>query len=145
MQAWNAVVLGGGDARDPFPAAHGAGVKALIELAGKPMGQHVLEALHDSRRVARVVYVGPLNADMRALVDEVVPDSGSLLGNLEAGVRTLVASSTESARVLVVTADVPLMTGTMLRDVLSAAPEVALVYPIVRREVCEAAFSYNFV
>jgi len=136
MSEWNAVVLGGGDPGDPLAVAHGASVKALIDVNGKPMGQYVLEALRASGRVARVAYVGPLTEDMRALVDVEVPDAGSLLGNLEAGAAALGAQS----RVLVVTADVPLMTGEMLRDVLDASPDAGLVYPVVRRDACEAAF-----
>ena len=136
MELWNAVVLGGGDAGDPFPAAHGASVKALIELEGKPMGLWVLEALRGSNRVGRVAYVGPLTLEMRALVDVAVAQRGGLLDNLGAGVEALGAQ----ARVLVVTADVPLMTGAMLQGVLDAAPDASLVYPVVRREECEAQF-----
>ena len=136
MEQWNAVVLGGGDAGDPFPARHGVPVKALIDVMGRPMGQYVLEALRDSGCVNRVAYVGPLTPGMRALVNEELQDTGTLLGNLEVGVRAL----GPQGRVLVVTADVPLMTGEMLRDVLLCAPDAALVYPVVRREACEAAF-----
>lgn len=139
MTEWRALVLGGGDPGDPFPTAHGARVKALIELNGQPMGQYVLRALRDSGRVARVAYVGPLTPGMRALVDEELPDQGALLANLEAGVRALAVGGS-GGRVLVVTADVPLMTAEVLREVLDAAPGAALVYPVVRREVCEAAF-----
>lgn len=136
MNEWNAVVLGGGDPGEALATAHGVAVKPLIELAGRPMGQYVLEALRASGRVNRVAYVGPLTPSMRALVDLEVPDAGRLIANLEAGLLALGGQR----RVLVATADVPLVTGAMLADVLSAAPEAGLVYPIVRREVCEAAF-----
>lgn len=145
LPLWNAVVLGGGDPGDPFAAAHGVGVKALIPLSGEPLGLHVLRALRESGRVGRVAYVGPTTPEMDALLDERVTDAGSLLSNLEAGVRALpTAPRGEAARVLVVTADIPLMTGDMLRDVLEQAareaPGAALVYPVVPREACEAAF-----
>lgn len=135
-QQWNAVVLGGGDPGDAFAAAHGVKVKALIPLAGRPMALHVLRALRDSGRVARVAYVGPTTPELDALSDLRVTDTGQLLSNLEAGVAAL----GEQTRVLVVTADIPMLTGAQLREVLDAAPDAGLVYPIVRRAACEAAY-----
>lgn len=137
---WNAVVLGGGDPGDPFAAAHGVGVKALIPLAGDPLGLHVLRTLRQSGRVGQVAYVGPTTPDMAALIDRQVTDRGSLLANLEAGVAALPGE----ARVLVVTADIPLLTPEQLGDVLDEAarqaPDAALIYPVVPKEACDAAF-----
>lgn len=130
------MVLGGGDPLDPLAQAHGVSVKALLDLGGEPMGRIVLRTLRESGRVSKVAYVGPLQGDMAEFVDLHLPDAGTLLGNLEAGVRAL----GEHARVLVVTGDVPLMTPQMLRDVLDAAPDASLVYPIVPRDACEATF-----
>lgn len=136
---WSAVVLGGGDPGDPFAAAHGVKVKALIPVAGQPMALHVLRALHGSGRVERIAYVGPTTPEMDAMIALRVTDHGTLLGNLEAGVEALAAGVGE--RVLVVTADIPLLTADQVRDVLDATPaDAALVYPVVRREVCEAAY-----
>lgn len=135
-------MLGGGDPGDPFAAAHGVPVKALIPVAGQPMALHVLRALHGSERVGRVAYVGPTLPAMDSLIDMRVTDHGTLLGNLEAGVEALTAGGlAPGERVLVVTADIPLMTGAQLAQVLDAAPpEAGLVYPVVRRADCEQAF-----
>lgn len=139
---WSAVVLGGGDPGDPFAAAHGVPVKALIPVKGEPMALHVLRALRASGRVSRVVYVGPTTPEMDGLIDGCVSDHGTLLSNLEAGVETLTASGLlPGERVLVVTADIPLVTAGQLAEVLDAAPQGAgLVYPVVRRSDCERAF-----
>lgn len=139
---WSAVVLGGGDPGDPFAAAHAVPVKALIPVRGEPMALHVLRALRESGRVARVAYVGPTVPAMDALIDERVTDHGTLLSNLEAGVEALTASGlAPGERVLVVTADIPLVTGAQLADVLDTAPAGAgLVYPVVPRSACEQTF-----
>lgn len=139
---WSAVVLGGGDPGDPFAAAHGVSVKALIPVGGVPMALHVLRALRASGRVGRVAYVGPTTPDMDPLIDARITDHGTLLSNLEAGVEALRAAGlSPSERVLVVTADIPLVTPAQLAQVLDAAPpEAALVYPVVRRSDCERAF-----
>lgn len=139
---WSAVVLGGGDPGDPFAAAHGVKVKPLIPVQGQPMALYVLRALRGSGRVARIAYVGPTTPAIDDLIDLRVTDRGTLLGNLEAGVDTLSAAGLhEQERVLVVTADIPMLTADMVGDVLDAAPrDAGLVYPVVRRETCEAAY-----
>lgn len=139
---YSAVVLGGGDPGDEFAAAHGAAVKPLIPVNGEPMALYVLRALHGSGRVARIAYVGPTTPEIEALIDLRVTDNGSLLGNLEAGVEALEAGGIRKGeRVLVVTADIPMLTAREVQDVLdSASIDAALVYPVVRREVCEAAY-----
>ncbi len=135
-------MLGGGDPGDAFAAAHGVPVKALIPVAGEPMALHVLRALRESGRVGRVAYVGPTVPEMAELIDERVTDHGTLLSNLEAGVEALAAAGlAPGERVLVVTADIPLVTGEQLAQVLDAAPaHAALVYPVVRRGDCEKAY-----
>lgn len=135
-------MLGGGDPGDPFAAAHGVSVKALIPVGGVPMALHVLRALRASGRVGRVAYVGPTTPDMDPLIDARITDHGTLLSNLEAGVEALRAAGlSPSERVLVVTADIPLVTPAQLAQVLDAAPPAAaLVYPVVRRSDCERAF-----
>ncbi len=145
QQVWDALVLGGGDPGDEFAAAHQVRVKSMIPVAGKPMGQWVLEALRQSGAVGRVAYVGPLSADMATLVDLQVTDRGSLIANLEAGVAALqecrpAESHTTSPRVLVSTADIPMLSAQMVRDVLANAPEAGVVYPVVCKEVCEATY-----
>jgi len=141
---WDAVVLGGGDPSDPFAAAHGVALKTQIELSGLPMALYVLQALRDCPQVGRIAYVGPVPAGGEDLIDLRVTDHGTLIGNLEVGTDALVQDRGQErsrrARVMVITADVPLITSSMLSDVLQAAPDAGLVYPIVRREDCERAY-----
>ncbi|AIZ44830.1 nucleotide-diphospho-sugar transferase [Deinococcus radiopugnans] len=138
---YDAVVLGGGDPGDAFAAAHGVAVKPLIPVGGEPMALYVLRALRGSGRVARIAYVGPVTPEIGALIDVRVTDHGSLLGNLEAGVEALEVDGQAAPRVLVVTADIPMLSAAEVQDVLDSAPtDAALVYPVVRREICEAAY-----
>ncbi|WP_425148537.1 NTP transferase domain-containing protein [Deinococcus sp.] len=139
-QGWHAVVLGGGDPGDPFAAAHGVSVKPLIPVAGQPMALYVLRALRACPQIGRVAYVGPLPPGGDELIDLRVTDHGSLLLNLEAGVAALGTHPEGSNRVLVVTADIPMLSAQMLTDVLGDAPGAGLVYPVVRREDCERAY-----
>lgn len=139
---WSAVVLGGGDPGDHFAAAHHVNVKTLIPIHGLPMAVYVLRALNQSGRAARIAYVGPTTPEIDALIDYRITDHGTLLSNLEAGVEALEADGLQAhERVLVVTADIPMLTAQQVRDVLDAAPaQAALVYPVVRREDCEKTY-----
>ncbi|WP_424950483.1 nucleotide-diphospho-sugar transferase [Deinococcus sp.] len=150
---WDAVVLGGGDPGDPFAAAHGVAIKTQVPLAGRPMALYVLRALRACPQVGRVAYVGPVPKGGEALVDLRVTDHGTLIGNLEVGVDALRLpegqhgagaperdAHTTRRRVMVITADIPLITAAMLSEVLLAAPNAGLVYPIVRKEDCERAY-----
>lgn len=139
---WSAVVLGGGDPGDAFASAHGVAVKPLMPIHGVPMAIYVLRALRESGRIQRVAYVGPTTPEIEALIDVRVTDHGALLRNLEAGVEALTQSGLiANERVLVVTADIPLLRAEQLRDVLDSAPtDAGFVYPVVRREDCERAY-----
>jgi hypothetical protein len=114
------------------------------------MALYVLQALRACPLIGRIAYVGPLPAGGEALVDLRVTDHGTLIGNLEVGVEALRLPADQyhqggpalnkTQRVMVITADIPMLTPQMLSDVLMAAPDAGLVYPIVRREDCEQAY-----
>ncbi len=109
--------------------------EALVPLAGRPMGQYVVDALADV--VDRIVVAGP---------KELVPTNGlwaeagdDLLATLRAAVAAVPHGERE---LLLAAADAPLLTAASLRELLAAARMRGLGfgYPIVRRSACEAAF-----
>jgi MobA-like NTP transferase domain len=131
----NAVVLGGGR-DDPFAQGFGVPVKALIPIHGVPMAAYVLRALRESGRVGRIVYVGPVSPALEGLFDVNVQDHGAMLENLELGLAALPANE----RVLVSTADVPLLTAESVRDLLTRDSGAGVVYPIIPMAISEARF-----
>ena len=147
---WDVVVLGGGDPGDPFAAAHSVSVKPLVALSGQAMALYVLQALRGCPEVGRIAYVGPVPPGGEDLIDLRVTDHGTLIGNLEVGVAALQGSQLKGSqmnrptdqpkRVMIITADIPFITARMISDLLQAAPDAGLVYPVVRREECEAAY-----
>lgn len=100
------------------------------------MSAYVLRALRESGRVGRIVYVGPVAPALDGLFDLNVQDRGAMLENLELGLAALPATE----RVLVSTADVPLLTPESVRDLLTRDPGAGLVYPIIPMSVSEARF-----
>ena len=128
----DALVLAGGEANPAL--AHGVPNKAFVSLAGRPMVEFVLRALRAARSVRRVAIVAPLPLPpgLAASVDVAVADRGTLLNNVDAGLRALEGTG----RVLVAGADIPLLTGGAVDAFVEAgqALDAAIVYGVVRRE-----------
>jgi GTP:adenosylcobinamide-phosphate guanylyltransferase len=130
-----AVVLGGGRGDDAVATKFGVPVKALVPVHGEPMAAHTLRALR-AGGVTRIVYVGPVTPPLEGLVDAVVPARGEMLQNLQAGLGEI----GDAKRVLVSTADIPLLSAKAVRDVLTRDPGVGLVYPVVSMTSSERMF-----
>lgn len=101
---------------------------------GRPMAEWVLSALAEAGLPGHLRGGSPWLTPPPRLT---LPDSGSLLGNLEAALEHV------EGRVLVATADIPHLTAEAVRFVLGKAPEAALVYPIVPKEAVEARFPHT--
>ena len=129
----DALVLGGGR-RDRLARAYGAPSKAFIHVAARPMASWVISALREAG-VGRVAFVGP-RGRLEPAPDLWVNDKGGLIENVEAGLSALAPRG----RVIVATADIPLLTAEAVRYLVENAPEAALVYPIVPKEAVEARF-----
>jgi len=126
-----AVILGGGPADDPLAVAHGVASKGLVQVAGRAMGAYVLDALRASGVVDRIRYLGPCPAEVVGSVDETRPAGSTLLDTVEVALEGL------TGRTLIATADLPLLTGEAVRDLVEGAPDAAFVYPIIRRADAE--------
>lgn len=142
----DAVITAGGRTQpgDPLYPFTPGGNKALLEVAGKPMIQWVLDAVGNTRRVERVVIVGlgPETGVTCAKRLEFVPDHGSLLENIQAGVRHAVALNPASPYVLSVSGDIPALTAEMIDWVADTALQTDhdVYYHVIKREVMEARF-----
>lgn len=140
--AVTAVVLAGGEAGDRMAAEAGVEAKALVALDGKPMGAYVLEALRACPEVDRIVYVGPTNVRLRGLYDVSVASGARLVDSLALGLGAALAGSAV-ARLLVLTADIPWITGAGLSAFVASAPDADLVYPAVTEAASLARFPHH--
>lgn len=133
-----AVVLAGGAASDRLAAEFGVAAKALVPLAGQPLAAYVLRALQDSGVVDHVVYVGPTDAGLEGLYDRTVSSGDSLLGSLSAGLKAALNGKRAAGPLLLVTADLPWVTGEVIARFVGGAlkaeqagEKAALVYPVI--------------
>ncbi len=140
------VVLAGGTEKGELAAQTGVADRPLLEVGGKPILYHVLNALNGSPRVDRVALVAPdpvLQAADELMVDCRVTAGEEFVGNMMAGVSSLCCEHTGGDdQVLIVTCDLPLITSAAITDfvdhAVSSHAEVA--YPIIPRESSERTF-----
>jgi GTP:adenosylcobinamide-phosphate guanylyltransferase len=132
----DAIVLAGGGAEPGLPA--GLANKALLEVGGRPLLAYVLAALRDAPSVGRIAVVGPAAVLAAAAEVVAVPDRGAIMDNVVAALQALRSADP----VLVVAADIPLLTARGLEDFLAACAKDSadFHYAIVPQEAIARAF-----
>jgi GTP:adenosylcobinamide-phosphate guanylyltransferase len=142
----DAIVTAGGIPRpeDPlYPYSHGNS-KALIDVAGKPMVQWVLDALGDARNVDNVIVVGlsPKSGVTCKKPLHFVSNQGRMLANIVAGVNKALELDKKNKYVLIASSDIPTLKSEMVDWLIDTCMETKddLYYGICSREVMEARF-----
>lgn len=115
--------------------------EASIPIWGRPLLDYVVRPLTAVKEVERLAIVGPeecLSPDLRSAVWQIVPFGHSMVENLNRGLTALAPRG----KVLVVTADIPLITAEAIEDFLvrCRTREADVYYPVVAREPIEARF-----
>ncbi len=141
-----AVLMAGGipGAEEPLFEAAAGRPKALLDVAGKPMAQWVVDALDGSSSVDGMVVVGlGPEAGLRARKPVTyVPDQGGLMDNALTGIRRAHDLDPSSAFALISSVDIPGMTTEMVDWRVRAAleTEADFDYIAVERSVMEARY-----
>jgi hypothetical protein len=118
--------------------------KALIDVAGKPMVQWVLDALSDAKQVDNVIVIGLSQKSGLSCKKPThyVSNQGRMLANIVAGVNKSLELDPKTKYVLVVSADIPALKSDMVDWLVNTAMETKddLYYGICPREVMETRF-----
>jgi GTP:adenosylcobinamide-phosphate guanylyltransferase len=142
----DAIVTAGGIPlpEDPlFPYTEGHS-KAMLDVAGKPMIQWVLDALSDAQKVENVFIIG-MNEKSGVSCSKPVhylPNEGRMLANIVAGVHKSLELDPKTEYVLIVSSDIPALTGKMvdwLVDEVAKDPG-DIYYGVIPRQVMEKRF-----
>lgn len=142
----NVIVTAGGCPQpgDPlFPLTRG-GLKARLDVAGRPMVQWVLDALNGARSVERIILVGmpdePGLTSQKPLT--CLADEGEMLANIQAGAREVARLDPGAAHVLVSSSDIPALRPEMVdwlaEQVLREDADIC--YNIIFRQAMEARY-----
>jgi GTP:adenosylcobinamide-phosphate guanylyltransferase len=142
----DAIVTAGGipQPEDPLYTYTNGDSKALVDIAGKPMIQWVLDALGNARQVDNVIIVGlsPKSGVTCKKPLHFLSNQGRMLSNIVAGVEKTLELNPKAEYVLVVSSDIPALEAGMVDWLIETcmAEKVDLYYGVIPREVMEARY-----
>ncbi len=142
----DAIIIAGGipQPQDPLYSYSHGDSKALIDIAGKPMVQWVLDALGDAKSVDNVIIVG-LSAKSGLICKKpmhFVSNQGRMLSNIVSGVDKALELNKKTQYVLVVSSDIPTLKPEMVDWLVGTCMETKddLYYGVCPRDVMETRF-----
>lgn len=142
----NAIVTAGGIPQpgDKLYAYSNGDSKALIDVAGKPMVQWILDALGEAKQVDEVIVIG-LSAKSGLTCKKplhFVSNQGRMLANIVTGVQKSLELNPKGEYVMLVSSDIPTLKGDMVDWLIKTCMETRddLYYGVCPREVMEARF-----
>jgi GTP:adenosylcobinamide-phosphate guanylyltransferase len=142
----NAVLLAGGEnqAGDPlYQVSHG-GLRAMIEVAGKPMVQWVLSALDQSNRIQRIIVVGlsPQTSLECSKPLTLLSDQGSILKNIQAGALEVLRQDPLATHAILANSDIPALRPEMVDWMVMQVQgeENDIDYSVIERSRMDSVF-----
>src|SRR5512141_344994 len=114
----DAVVIAGGipQPQEALYAYSKGNPKALIDVAGKPMAQWVLDALGEAKTIDRVVLIGLTSKTGLTCRKPIyyISNEGRMLANIQAGTAKVQELNPKAEYVLFATSDIPGLSGGMI-------------------------------
>lgn len=142
----DAIVIAGGipEPDDPLYEYTLGAPKAMVEIAGKPMVQWVLDALCGAESIEKVVVIGllPENSLTCAKALAFIPSQEGMLDNIRSGTRKVLELNPGAEHVLLVSADIPAISAESVDWVVEAAMQSDddACYNVISRQVMEARY-----
>ncbi|MFN8412795.1 MAG: nucleotidyltransferase family protein [Anaerolineales bacterium] len=142
----DAIVTAGGipQPKEPlYPYSNGKS-KALIDVAGKPMIQWILDALDEAKSVDNIIIIGLSPEDGVNCKKPVhyIPNQGRMLANIVVGVNKTLELNKDNEYVMIVSSDIPSLKGEMVDWLVetSKTTQDDIYYGVCPRPVMEARF-----
>ena len=142
----DAIIIAGGipNPEDPLYEFLKGDAKALVDVAGKPMVQWVLDALGGAKQVENVILVGLSSKTELSCQKPLhyVSNQGRMLANIVAGVNKSLELNKRTQYVLVVSSDIPALKAEHVDWLVDTAMQTKddLYYGVCPRDVMEARF-----
>jgi len=129
---------------DPLYTYTNGDSKALVDIAGKPMVQWVLDAFSEAKHVDNVIVIGlsPKSEITCKKPMHFISNQGRMLANIVAGVKKSVELNPETEYVLAASSDIPGINAEMVDWLIETCMETKedLYYGVIPREVMEARY-----
>jgi len=126
-----------------FPATQGR-PKAMVDIAGKPMIQWLLDALSTARSVGNIIIVGLTEKSGLKSAKKMyfVPNQGKMVENLQAGAEKALEIDNKSRQVLLASSDIPGISAEMVDWLVGIASQTDedIYYTIIPRDVMEKRY-----
>ena len=142
----NALILAGGvpqPGESLYEFSQGRS-KALIDVAGKPMVQWVLDALSGAKSIGRAVIVG-LDEDSGLRYEKALsylPNQGGMLDNIRAGAGKIAELNSKAEYALIVSSDIPTISAEMVDWICAQVRpgQDDALYHVIERSVMDRRF-----
>ncbi len=142
----DAIILAGGRIAqgDPLYKMTERGIKVMIEIAGKPMIQWIIDALNQSDHIERV-FISGLTNDFHLVSGKSIfylEGGRNLMDSILIGMYKLLEQNPSTEKCLVVSGDIPSINCEIVDWVINSAtdPRVEIYYNVVPRSVMERRF-----
>lgn len=142
----NVIVTAGGIPKpeDPLYEFSKGASKSLIDVAGKPMIQWVLDALTNASKIERIVIIG-LGPDAGLQSTKplsYIPNQGSMLANIVTGFAKVKELDPKAEYIMIASSDIPDVRGEMVDWLVDQVEKETadLYYGIVRKEIMEQTY-----
>ncbi len=142
----DAIVIAGGipQPEQPLYEYTQGKAKAMLDIAGKPMIQWVLDAIGNAKKVDNVIIIG-LPDESKVTCEKPtyhIPNQGRMLANISAGIDKMREINPKSEYVLSVSSDIPAITGEMIDWLIDTAMETRhdVYYGVVKKETMDARY-----
>lgn len=142
----DAIIIAGGipEPDEPLYEYTQGQPKALLDIAGKPMVQWILDALSGAETIDRVVLIGLSEEDSLECTKEItyVSNQGGMLQNVRAGMEKVLEINPDANHVLGVSSDIPAINSEMVDWMVkeNEGTDLDLYYTVIRRQVMEERF-----
>ena len=142
----DAIVIAGGipEPGEPLYEYTQGQPKALLDIAGKPMVQWILDALSGAKTIDRVVLIGLSDQESLECAKEItyVSNQGGMLQNVRAGMEKVLEINPDANHVLGVSSDIPAINSEMVDWMVkeNEGTDLDLYYTVIRRRVMEERF-----
>jgi GTP:adenosylcobinamide-phosphate guanylyltransferase len=142
----DAIVIAGGipGPEDPLYEFTQGKPKALLDVAGKPMIQWVLDAISGTETVEKVVLISLSEQDGLQCSKPVtyLADQGGLLENVRGGIEKAVEINPQARQVLTVSSDIPTIQSAMIDWMVNenSDSDLDIYYTVIPRQVMEQRF-----
>ncbi|MBU1024083.1 nucleotidyltransferase family protein [bacterium] len=136
-----AMILAGGPTPTSLQTVTQEPERAFIPLLGKPIIAHTVDNIRGSMFLSSITVIGNVDRLKEEFKDDdftYIEDAGSLLENLMNGLKSL----EQHRKVLILTADIPLITTNIIASTLLECEKIDAdcYYPIVMKSIIEKKF-----